>query len=236
MLCRPLFFEAAMSTMLEPPIEIETALNPTMSVIWMHGLGADGSDFPPIIPELNLPREAAIRFIFPHAPMRPVTCNNGYVMRAWFDILSMASDRRAVDQETVLAAVDSVRSLIRRENERGIPSERIVLAGFSQGGVMAYTTGLTHHERLAGMLVLSGYIPTPQWVTENATAANRHTPIFAAHGTQDDVLQIGLGEAARDLAKTLNDALEWHSWPMPHTLCLEEVQLVGAWLSERWRN
>jgi phospholipase/carboxylesterase len=218
---------------LEPPIEIDTGPNPILSVIWMHGLGADGNDFPPILPELRLPKEAAIRFIFPHAPMMPVTCNNGYVMRAWFDILSMAGGSREVDADTVIESVELVRGLIRRENERGISSDRIVLAGFSQGGAMAYTVGLTHPETLGGMLVLSGYIPTPQWVVENHQAANRHTPIFAAHGTLDEVLPIALGESARDLAQKLNDQVEWRSWPMPHTLCLEEVLAIGEWLKAR---
>jgi phospholipase/carboxylesterase len=222
-----------MSLTLEAPIEIETAPNPTLSVIWMHGLGADGNDFPPIIPELKLPKDAAVRFIFPHAPMMPVTCNNGYVMRAWFDILSMAGGTRDVNADTVIASVELVRGLIKKENERGIPSNRIVLAGFSQGGAMTYTVGLTHPETLGGMMVLSGYIPTPEWVEKNHQEANRHTPIFAAHGSYDDVLPIALGESARDLAQKLNDQIEWHSWPMPHTLCLEEVLAMGEWLTAR---
>lgn len=216
---------------LEAPIEIETAPNPDFAVIWMHGLGADGSDFPPIVPELRLPAGAAIRFVFPHAPLMPVTCNNGYVMRAWFDILSMAGGSREVNADTVIASVEAVRGLIARENARGIPSHRIALAGFSQGGAMTYSVGLTHPERLAGMAVLSGYIPTPDWVRAHAHAANRDTPIFAAHGSEDDVLPIRLGEAARDLAAELNTAVEWHAWPMPHTLCLEEVLALGEWLT-----
>lgn len=218
---------------LEAPIEIETGPEPTLSVIWMHGLGADGNDFPPIVPELGLPQDAAIRFIFPHAPMMPVSCNNGYVMRAWFDILSMDGGKRDVNADTVVDSVELVRGLIRKENERGMPSHRIVLAGFSQGGAMTYTVGLTHPETLGGMMVLSGYIPTPEWVQRNAQAANRATPIFAAHGNYDDVLPIALGEAARDLAQQLNDKVEWHSWPMPHTLCYEEVQAMGEWLRAR---
>jgi phospholipase/carboxylesterase len=221
---------------LEAPIEIETGANPTLSVIWMHGLGADGNDFPPIIPELKLPEEAAIRFIFPHAPMMPVTCNNGYAMRAWFDILSMAGGTRAVNEQSVIDSVELVRGLIARENSRGIASRRVVLAGFSQGGAMTYTTGLTHPETLGGMMVLSGYIPTPTWVQQHYQEANRHTPIFAAHGTQDEVLPIQLGEAARDLAQGLNDSVTWHQWPMPHTLCLEEVLAMGEWLTARWQT
>jgi phospholipase/carboxylesterase len=222
-----------MSYALEPSIEIETAPNPVLSVIWMHGLGADGNDFPPIIPELKLPKDAAIRFIFPHAPMMPVTCNNGYVMRAWFDILSMAGGTRDVNADTVVASVELVRGLIKKENERGIPSNRVVLAGFSQGGAMTYTVGLTYPETLGGMMVLSGYIPTPEWVEKNQQEANRHTPVFAAHGTYDDVLPIQLGETARDTAQKLNDKVEWHSWPMAHTLCLEEVLAMGEWLTAR---
>ena len=223
----------SMTLTLEPPIEIETAPNPILSVIWMHGLGADGNDFPPIIPELKLPTTAGIRFIFPHAPMMPVTCNNGYVMRAWFDILSMAGGKRDVNAETVVASVELIRGLIARENARGMPSSNIVLAGFSQGAAMAYTLGLTHPEPLAGMIAMSGYIPTPQWVEQHYQASNRHVPIFAAHGDYDDVLPIALGEAARDLAMQLNDAVEWHTWPMPHTLCLEEVLAIGEWLTAR---
>ncbi len=218
---------------LEPSIEIETGPNPTLSVIWMHGLGADGNDFPPIIPELKLPAAAAVRFIFPHAPRIPVTCNNGYVMRAWFDILSMAGGKRDVNPDTVVASVELIHGLIKQENARGIPSNRIVLAGFSQGGAMTYTVGLTYPETLGGMMVLSGYIPTPTWVEQHYSEANRHTPIFAAHGEHDDVLPIALGETARDLAQKLNDRVEWHSWPMPHTLCLEEVLAMGEWLTAR---
>jgi phospholipase/carboxylesterase len=145
----------------------------------------------------------------------------------------MAGGTRAVNADTVVASVELVRGLIKKENARGMPSNRIVLAGFSQGGAMTYTVGLTHPETLGGMMVLSGYIPTPEWVEQNQQEANRHTPIFAAHGTYDDVLPIQLGETARDLAQKLNDKVEWHSWPMPHTLCLEEVLAMGEWLMAR---
>lgn len=218
---------------LDAPIELQTGPQPQLSVIWMHGLGADGSDFPPIVPELGLPEDVDIRFVFPHAPKMPVSCNGGYVMRAWFDIVSMDGGKRDVDAQTVIDSVELVRELIEKEKARGIPSERIVLAGFSQGGAMAYTVGLTYAERLGGIMVLSGYLPTPQWVRDNYQAANRHTPIFAAHGELDDVLPLALGEAARDFASELNDAMEWHSWPMAHTLCLQEVQAIGKWLTAR---
>jgi phospholipase/carboxylesterase len=222
--------QTSSSFQLEPPIEIETGPNPTLSVIWMHGLGADGNDFVPVVPELKLPKTTAVRFIFPHAPMMPVTCNNGYVMRAWFDILSMAGGKRDINEATIIETVGLVRGLISRENARGIPSNRIVLAGFSQGGAMAYTVGLTHPETLGGMVALSGYMPAPQWVESNFQEANRSTPIFAAHGTQDDVLPIQLGITARDLAQKLNTSVEWHTWGMPHTVCLEEIILLGEWL------
>ena len=218
------------SFQLEPPIEIETGPNPNFSVIWMHGLGADGNDFVPIVRELELTGTPPTRFVFPHAPMMPVTCNNGYVMRAWFDILSMTGGKRDINEATIIETVGLVRELIAKENARGIPSNRIALAGFSQGGAMAYTVGLTHPEPLAGMVALSGYIPAPQWVENNFKEANRSTPIFAAHGTQDEVLPIQLGIAARDLAQKLNSAVEWHTWGMPHTVCLEEILLIGKWL------
>jgi phospholipase/carboxylesterase len=220
----------------DPPIELETAPNPTLSVIWMHGLGADGNDFPPIVPELRLPKEPGIRFIFPHAPMMPITGNGGHVMRAWFDIRSFSGGSRDVDQASVLDSCELIRGLIAQENARGIPSHRIVLAGFSQGGAMTYTVGLTHPERLGGMIVLSGYMPAPEWVEQHASAANRETPIFAVHGSHDEVLPLRLGTAARDLAMRLNTALDWHEYPMPHTLCMEEVQALGAWLQQRARE
>ena len=216
-----------------PALEVETAERPDFSVIWLHGLGADGGDFAGITPELGLPDSAAMRFIFPHAPMTAVTCNAGYVMRAWYDILSIDGIDRVGDEAGIRASVAAIRRLIARENERGVPSGRIVLAGFSQGGAMAYSAGLTHPETLAGIIALSAYIPSPGLVDEERSAANRQTPIFAAHGSFDEVVPPQLGLAARDRLRADGYALEWHSYPIPHAVCIEEIEAVGAWLAAR---
>lgn len=216
-----------------PAIEIETAALPRYSVIWMHGLGADGSDFEPVVPELGLDGGPGVRFIFPHAPQIPVTCNGGYVMPAWYDIVSLDADTREVDEAGVIASRHAIRRLIARENQRGVPCARIFVAGFSQGGAVAYTTALTHAESLAGIIALSTYIPTPKLLETEATAANRAVPIFAAHGSDDDVLSPELGIRARDFLVRHGYGVEWHEYPMPHSVCLEEVQEIGRWLRER---
>ena len=213
-----------------PPIEIETGPNPQWSVIWLHGLGADGSDFEPIIPELDLPDELAVRFIFPHAPFRPVTCNGGYVMRAWYDIISLAPSTRQIDEAGLLASRAIVRQLIERETARGVPSEHIILAGFSQGGAVAYLSGLTHPTPLAGIIALSTYIPSASLLTSGLAEANRQIPIFAAHGTHDDVVALGLGEQAIELLRTLGFKPEWRTYGMAHSVCLEEITSIGNWL------
>lgn len=219
--------------MSEHEIVHDTAPNPTFSVIWMHGLGADGSDFVPLIPELRLPPDAAVRFIFPHAPRIPVTWNGGHVMRAWYDIVSVDDEKRHADVAGVSRSRERIRALIAGENARGVPSGRIVLAGFSQGGAMAYTAGLTHPEKLAGILALSTYIPAPELVAAEWQDAQRATPIFAAHGTQDSVVPLGLGERARDMVLEAGFTLDWHTYPMAHSLCAEEVGAISAWLQER---
>ena len=216
-----------------PAIEVETAERPDFSVIWLHGLGADGGDFAGITPELGLPEAAAVRFVFPHAPMTAVTCNAGYVMRAWYDILSIEGIDRVGDEAGIRASVGAIRRLIARENERGVPTGRIVLAGFSQGGAMAYTAGLTHPETLAGIIALSAYIPSPGPVDTQRSAANSKTPIFSAHGSLDGVVPQQLGLAARDALRADGYVLEWHSYPIPHAVCIEEIQAVGAWLAAR---
>ena len=213
-----------------PAIELETADNPQFSVIWMHGLGADGSDFVPVVPELGL-EACAVRFIFPHAPMIPVTCNGGYVMRAWYDIVSLEANSRKIDNAGIVTSRQAIRNLIARENQRGIPSRQIFIAGFSQGGAIAYATALTHPERLAGVIALSTYIPNPGLVAE-FTEANKATPIFAAHGTDDDVVSFQMGAAARDLLVQHGYALEWRDYPMPHSVCPEEIEAIGNWLRE----
>jgi phospholipase/carboxylesterase len=215
---------------LSPPLEIETAPHPEYAVIWLHGLGADGTDFAPIVPDLGLDGGPGVRFVFPHAPFMPVTCNGGYVMRAWYDILSLAPDSRRVDEDGIRQSRQMVRALIARENARGIPCRRIFLAGFSQGGAIAYTAALTHPEALAGAIALSTYLPSAHLLAEEATAANRATPILAAHGTEDDVVSLSLGTQARDFLTARGYDLEWHEFPMPHAICFEEIALIGAWL------
>lgn len=211
-----------------PAIELETADTPQFSVIWMHGLGADGADFVSIVPELGL-EECAVRFIFPHAPMMPVTCNGGYVMRAWYDIIALDSDSRTVDEAGIIASRQAIRQLIARENQRGIPSRRIFIAGFSQGGAVAYATALTHSETLAGVIALSTYIPNPGLAAE-FTEASKATPIFAAHGTDDDVVSLELGLAARAVLTRHGYTLDWREYPMPHSVCIEEIEAIGQWL------
>ena len=213
-----------------PPIEIETGLNPQWSIIWMHGLGADGSDFAPIVPELGLPEGLALRFVFPHAPFRPVTCNGGYVMRAWYDIISLAPNARQIDEAGLLESRALVRQLIEREAARGIPSERVILAGFSQGGAVAYLSALTHPAPLAGVIGLSTYIPSAMLITDDLAAANRRIPVFAAHGTDDDVVALELGEQALALLQTLGLEPEWRTYAMPHSVCMAEVADIGRWL------
>lgn len=213
-----------------PAIEVETAAMPQFSVIWLHGLGADGSDFEAVVPELGLADGPGVRFIFPHAPQIAVTCNGGYVMPAWYDIVSLDSNSRTVDAAGILASRQAIRRLIERESQRGVPCARIFLAGFSQGGAIAYTTALTHAETLAGVIALSTYIPTPQLIEDEATAANEAVQIFAAHGSEDDVVSPELGIRARDFLTRHGHQVEWHEYPMPHSVCLEEVQEIGRWL------
>ena len=217
-------------------IVVDTGPNPAWAVIWLHGLGADGSDFEPVVSELGLPETPAVRFIFPHAPYQPVTCNGGYVMRAWYDIISLARDSREIDEAGLIASRQRVRSLIAAEVAGGIPAQRIILAGFSQGGAVAYLTGLTHPERLGGIVALSTYIPSPRLLRDELVAEQLEVPVFAAHGDEDDVVAPELGEAARDLLRELGAAPEWRSYPMPHSVCLEEIRDLGQWLSLRLKN
>lgn len=221
-----------MDTLL-PAIELETTDAPRFSVIWLHGLGADGSDFESVVPELGLDEGPGVRFIFPHAPHIPVTCNGGYVMPAWYDIISLDSNNRTVDESGIIVSRQAVRRLIERENQRGIPCSRIVLAGFSQGGAIAYTTALTHAEPLAGVIALSTYIPSLKLIAGEATEANRAVPIFAAHGTGDDVVSPELGIRARDFLLSKGYRLEWREYAMPHSVCIEEIEDIGRWLMER---
>jgi len=209
-------------------IEIETAPNPAASVIWLHGLGADGNDFVPIVGELELP-DVPIRFVFPHAPMQPVTINNGMVMRAWYDIAGADLARRE-DERGVRASQTLVEALIAREKARGTPARRIVLAGFSQGGAIALQTGLRHPERLAGIMALSTYVPLAESLEAEAHAANRGLPIFMAHGLYDPIVPIAAARRSRDLLQRLGYVVEWHEYPMPHSVAPQELDDIGAWL------
>jgi phospholipase/carboxylesterase len=210
-------------------IQIETGPNPTVSVIWMHGLGADGHDFVPIVRELDLAGCPAIRFVFPHAPMMPVTINNGYVMRAWYDILGVDIARRE-DEAGLRKSQAMIERLIEQEKARGIPANRIILAGFSQGCAMTLQTGLRYPEKLAGLLCLSGYLPLHTTVMAERHAANNDTPIFLAHGRGDPVIPIVRAEQSRDILNSLGYAIEWHEYMMPHSVCAEEIDDISAWL------
>jgi phospholipase/carboxylesterase len=211
-------------------LEIETAPDPTAAVIWLHGLGADGHDFEPVVGELDLPR-APIRFVFPHAPMQPVTINGGMVMRAWYDILNVDLARRE-DAAGVRASQKLVERLIARERVRGIAAGRIVLAGFSQGGAIALQTGLRHGERLAGIMALSTYLPIADSLAAEAHPANRDVPIFFAHGRQDPVIPLARAEASRATLESLGWRVEWHVYSMPHAVCAQEIADIGEWLRQ----
>ena len=210
-------------------IELETGPTPTGTVIWLHGLGADGHDFEPIVPELVHSGERALRLVFPHAPVRPVTLNGGFAMRAWYDIIAI--DRRAPQDEAgIRSSQAAIVALIKRENDRGIASERIVLAGFSQGGAVAVYTGVRYPQKLAGMMGLSCYMLRASSFATERVAANQSTPIFLAHGSQDPIVDPRLGEESRRLLEAAGYPVQWHTYPMPHSVCPEEVADIGAWL------
>ncbi|GAA0414168.1 alpha/beta hydrolase [Massilia aurea] len=216
-------------TQLLDNIEIETAPNPTIAVVWLHGLGADGNDFVPLVRELDLTGLPGIRFVFPHANTMPVTINGGYVMRSWYDIVATDLTRRE-DEGGLRASQLQVEALIAREKARGIPASRIILAGFSQGCAMTLQTGLRHPEKLAGMLCLSGYLPLSSVAGAERSEASLGTPIFMAHGVQDPVVPFARAEESRKVVEALGYQVEWHAYPMQHTLCLEEVQDISAWI------
>ncbi|MFC5461127.1 alpha/beta hydrolase [Massilia niabensis] len=212
-------------------IEIETKPNPEIAIIWLHGLGADGNDFVPLVRELDLAGLPGIRFVFPHAKTIPVTINGGYVMRAWYDITGAELTRRE-DETGLRDSQRDVEALIAREKSRGIPASRIIIAGFSQGCAMTLQTGLRHPEKLAGMLCLSGYLPLNEKVPHERTEESIDTPIFMAHGRQDHVVPYLRGEQSRDILKDLGYQVEWHAYPMQHSLCFDEVQDISAWLKK----
>jgi len=209
-------------------VEIETGASPDAAVIWLHGLGADGHDFEPVVPELGLPPALGVRFVFPHAPVRPVTLNMGMPMRAWYDIFQLDGDRE--DEAGIRASQALTEALIARERERGIAPRRIVLAGFSQGGAIALHTGLRHAERLGGILALSTYLPLAESLAAEASPANRAVSVFMAHGRFDDMIPIQRAEQSRALLERAGYSLAWREYPMPHSVCAEEIADIADWL------
>jgi phospholipase/carboxylesterase len=207
-------------------IEIETGPRPEATVIWLHGLGADGHDFEPIVPELRLPK--AVRFVFPHAPVRPVTINNGMRMRAWYDILQFGGGPE--DEQGIRASQALLENLITAEKKKGIQADKIVLAGFSQGGAIVLQTGLRHAERLAGIMALSTYLPVAETLQKEKSKANQDLPIFMAHGAYDDIIPLRRAEQSRDLLVKSGYPVEWRTYPMPHSVCPEEIGHISEFL------
>ncbi|WP_062060683.1 alpha/beta hydrolase [Cellvibrio sp. OA-2007] len=212
-----------------PCVEVlsQSHLPVVASVIWLHGLGADGNDFAPLVPELRLPKDLSVRFIFPHAPQIPVTINAGYVMPAWYDILEMNLERK-VDETQLVASAEAVQSLIEREISRGVASENIILVGFSQGGAVAYHAGLTYAKPLAGLLILSSYFATH--ASASIDPANQHTPILIQHGSRDPVVSETLGQRAYRLLQDRGCNVNYESYPMEHTVCMEQVASMSKWI------
>ena len=213
-------------------VEVCTGSEVRCSVIWLHGLGADGHDFEPVVPELGLDGLPAVRFVFPHAPVRPVTLNGGMAMRAWYDIRAISASRDQ-DEEGIADSRARIEALIEREKRRGVPAERLVLAGFSQGGAMALHVGLRHREPLAGILGLSGYLLFAERLAAERQPANAQTPVFLGHGLHDPMVPHALGRAAAAELESQGQPLTWRSYPLPHSVSLEELRDVGAWLRDR---
>ena len=203
----------------------------TATVIWLHGLGADGHDFVPVVAELGLPKDHGIRFIFPHAPVRPVTINNGMPMRAWYDILSLSRMDKQ-DDAGIRASEALVHGVIRQELSLGIAVNRIVIAGFSQGGAIALHTALRYPQRLAGLLPLSTYLPLNDKLAAEASPANKDLPILMCHGEYDQVLPLVLGESSCDLLRAQGYEVDWRVYPMQHQVCVEEIEAIGEWLQK----
>ena len=210
-------------------VEHETGPQPTHSVIWLHGLGADGHDFAPIVPELRLPASLTVRFVFPHATIQPVTINGGMAMRSWYDILTPNLIKRE-DEAGIRVSEQAIQALIAHENARGVPTSRIVLAGFSQGCAMTLHTGIRFKEKLAGLMGLSGYLPLIDMAAQERQAANAATPIFLAHGTHDPVVTLERAEASRAKLVELGYSVQWHTYPMPHSVCAQEIDDISSFL------
>lgn len=228
-------------TDLLPHIQLDSGKNPEHVIIWLHGLGADGEDFVPIADEMALP--VAVRYIFPHAPKRPVTVNGGFIMRAWYDVYAAAPNGalelesgRQQDETGMRASQAEIEKFIARELARGIPAQNIYLAGFSQGGAVVLHTGLRHAARLGGILALSTYLPLSTTLPQEASEAAKATPIFMAHGTGDPVIPYALGRASADQLDAAAYPLEWHEYAMPHAVCPEEIADIARWLEQRLKG
>ena len=216
-------------------IQQDIGEDPKFSVIWLHGLGADGHDFAPIVPELNLSSDLNMRFIFPHAPQRPVTINAGMVMPAWYDILSMEISRQ-VDEAGIESSAEQVRELIDQEIQHGIGSDHILLAGFSQGGAVVLHTGLLLQQPLLGILALSSYLPIPERILGLQNTVNQSTPIFMGHGTFDPVVPMQLGHKTQEFLVSQGCTVEWHTYPMEHSVNMDEIRDVGIWVTRLMRD
>lgn len=214
-------------------IEHETGKNPTHAIIWLHGLGADGNDFAPIVPELGLASSPPIRFVFPNAPVMPITINQGMKMRAWYDIKDGSIGQRE-DEAGIRQSEQLIRAFIARENARGVPSQNIILAGFSQGCAMTLQTGLRLEERLAGLMCLSGYLPLANTLEAERHPGNHNTPVFMAHGTQDPVVDPQRAQASCEQLKQLGYAVEWKTYDMAHAVCLEEIQDISQFIGKHF--
>jgi phospholipase/carboxylesterase len=216
-------------------IELCTGVDPKGTVIWLHGLGADCWDFVPVVKELGLPPDLPLRFIFPQAPSRPITINNGQVMPGWYDI-SMAELQRKPDEAGVRLSQAAIEQLIAREIGRGIAADKIVLAGFSQGGAIALQTGLRYRDALGGIMALSTYLTLDDSLAAEATIANANIPILMAHGTQDPVIPLALAQSSRAKMAARGYKIEWREYPMPHSVCMEEIEDIGAWIQARFKS
>lgn len=218
--------------MILPAVELETRAKPSHSVIWLHGLGADGHDFAPILPELVARDWPALRFVFPHAPVRPVSINGGMPMRAWYDIKGADIASRQ-DEAGVRESIGQLDALIAREADRGVPASRVILAGFSQGGAIVLAGGVRHPKRLAGVVALSTYLPIHETTATECSPANAGLPVFMAHGSLDPVVPQTLGTRSRDLLRGLGYAVDWHSYPMAHTVGAQEIADLRQWMGTR---
>ena len=213
-------------------IEINPTVEPAATIIWLHGLGADGHDFEGIVPELRLPASLPIRYVFPHAPERPITLNGGIIMRAWFDIFDLRLVADSIDRDQFIESAEMLEALVDNELQSGMASDRILLAGFSQGGAIVMHTGLKYPKKLAGILAMSMHLPTVKTLSTELSDVNRHIPIMMAHGQSDPIIPVAKAIETRQELSRLNYAVSWHEYPMAHTVCADEIEAIRTWLLE----